>query len=165
MKKSPQQLHPKAGRPQRSFEEASSRTKRRKLTYIAQQHGTEELVLAAASSARTDQNPTLASVLKESIETPTRPGKLRRGMRDSAKLRKARTLTPDEALAVTVAADLTCRGYNVVRKMSNKVSASEVYPPYTQVLQAKKQCCPEQSQMSFSLPAFLRHRTWRKLHK
>ena len=136
------------GRPSTAYDEASGRSKRRRIKSTSEQHPTHELVMAAAHSARSDENPELAAVLKETVATPKRPQKLRQGMRDSARLKKSRSLTPDEALAVSVSADMTARGYSVVRKMTNKVSAIEVYPPYHKITDARKQCCPNQVNVS-----------------
>ena len=131
------------GRPSKSFDEAAPRSKRRRVAEISQQHTTCELVMAAARSAADDSNSQLSGVLKESISTPKRAEKLRQGLRDTAKLEASRTLSADEALAVTISADLSARGYNVVRKMTNKASAVEVFPPYHKVTEARAKCFPE----------------------
>ena len=59
--------------------------------------------MAAARSAAGDSNLELPSLLKESVETPKRAAKLRRGLNDSAKLENAR-----------------------LENMSNKISVNEI---------------------------------------
>lgn len=155
------------GRPSTPYDAVGERSKRRRAASTAEQHGTHELVMAAALSAKSDKDPELSAVLKETIATPTRPSKLRRGMRDSAKLREARTLTPDEALAVKVSADMSTKSYNIVRKMTNKVSAKEVYPSRYKVAEARQKCFPDEhikvtdNSAEVSLQAMLDHTTRR----
>ena len=130
------------GRPVIDYKELSARSKRRASRELSRAHHTEKLVQAAAQSARADGQSDLPYVLKKTMASPTRPSKIRRTIKEVAMRPKPECITPDMALAMSVASDLTVHGYNVVRSTARGAAKSNIFPSKHQVREAKQRCCP-----------------------
>lgn len=132
------------GRPSKDFAESSERSKRRKTEDLRQQTSTEELTFAASMSHRAAGNPAAADLIKQVTETPTRASKIKKKlvMSEKSEIRKH---TPTEALGILIDAELTKNQYEVIRDANKKV-----YPCYSLVKNAKKECYPAEDSIVVS---------------
>ena len=89
------------GRPQLKYSEKSERSKRRQAANLSmsEHNETNLLVQAASISARKQGQVDLAVVLKESIESPSRPSKIRKLYVDDVKA--PIVMSDEEALALS----------------------------------------------------------------
>lgn len=139
----------KPGRPASSFETVTDRTKRRKTEFLREIASGSELAFAASVNFRQEGHGNIAKAIHASI-SPT-----------SSKVLpdQNRRLTPTEALCTFLDADLTVHQYVIIRE-ADKVR----FPPYKQVLEAKKTCYPceeaiviNEKSIHVSLQALLDH--------
>ena len=63
---------------------------------------------------------------------------------------KPERVSPDEALAMCVSANLNQLAYLEVRKTAREKAKTEIFPSYTEVLQARKKCYPSADSMLFA---------------
>lgn len=125
------------GRPSKTFEELSERSKRRKTEEIRASIGDDVLVHAAQSVLQTTGHRTASKVLKDITSSPTRASKYRKAYSKVADSDEVPPLTPLQALQMFVEADLTRRQYEIVRATNPRH-----YPCYDLVLKAKQECYP-----------------------
>lgn len=123
------------GRPSKSFEDSSERTKRRKTEEIRSSVEPEVIVHAAQMILHTDGKRSASKVFKEITNSPTRASKYRKAYTKSNET--VVPLTPFQALKMFVEADLTKRQYEIIRA-TNKGH----YPCYELLLKAKQECYP-----------------------
>lgn len=135
----PEDSTKKTGRPQKSFEDLCDRSKRRKTKELREQVPVEELTYAAGVSQRTSGNTDASKIIKDIVASPTRATKIRKVIKTATKQAVIKKHTPEEALAIFVEGDFTRRQWEIIHK-SNK----SIYPCYSLVQMAKKQCYPDE---------------------
>ncbi|XP_049304258.1 uncharacterized protein LOC125776435 [Bactrocera dorsalis] len=137
------------GRPRLPFSAKSDFGKRKEAADLsAEKADTNLLVRAAATSARTQGDTDLAAVLKESMESPTRPSKMRKFVNEDPK--KPIPYSADEALAFLLEHNFSKEQYNAIRDGSKKRN-SDIYPHYNKIAAAKLKCRPEGIEASETL--------------
>ena len=130
------------GRPQLKYSEKSERSKRRQAANLSmsQHNETNMLVQAASISARKQGQVDLAVVLKESIESPSRPSKIRKLYVDDVKA--PIVMSDEEALAFLLENNFSKSQYCSIRTESKQRNAN-IYPPYDNILAIKSKCRPD----------------------
>lgn len=125
------------GRPSKSFDELSERSKRRKTEEIRATVVDDVIVHAAQTTLRVQGKRNASKILKEITNIPSRAHEYRKAVDKKGDKDSVTPLTPLQALTMFVEADLTRRQYEIIRN-TNKV----FYPPYYLLLQAKQECYP-----------------------
>ena len=125
------------GRPVVAFEESSERSKRRKTEYLRKNANLEELSYATQSSYFLSGKRNAAKIVKELTASPKRASRYRQAFYRKPE-KTVHTLTPFEALAMIVEADLSRKQYEVIRN-TNK----SIYPCYSLIQKAKLECYPQ----------------------
>lgn len=129
------------GRPKKSFEESSQRSKQRKISSILSEHSSEQVCLAAGSSLVKAGRRTAAQVLKLAIDTtPTRLKKMKL-VHDISSSITLRPYSPEEALGLIVDLGLTKEDY-ITMRLGAKERGADIYPSYHVIQEAKKKCYP-----------------------
>lgn len=153
----------KPGRPQKQFQELSERSKRRRTKDLRDQVPVDELTFAARVSHGTSGNTDTSKVLKEITASPNRATKVRSIISSAKKDKATMKYTPQEALALFVEGDFTRRQWELIQG-----ERKDVYPCYTIIQKAKKECYPDEkyikvTETSFEvdLQALLDHTTLR----
>ena len=139
-----------AGRHAKPYAEQSERSKRRASKELSKEHDATKLIKAAHQKSRAEGKTDLSFVLKQAAASPSRPRKMRRALRQSTSSKSATCATPNKALAMCVASDLTVHGYQVVRNAAHDAAQIHVFPSYHKVRSAKKECYPMTTEMEFS---------------
>lgn len=136
-----------AGRPRLSFSDKSVRGKRRDASELSQStsHQSDLLVLAASTAARKKGDFDLAAILKKTVESPSRPSKIRKSLENN--LKSPIRLTPAEALAFLLEHNFTKDQYCAIRNES-KVRNCDIYPHYNEVAAEKLKCRPQAIELS-----------------
>ncbi|CAH0552735.1 unnamed protein product [Brassicogethes aeneus] len=135
----------RSGRPHKTFSECTERTKRKKTDEIRSFVVKEVIVHAAQVELNKSGQRDAAAILKDITTTsPTRVTKYKRALSESRSVKPA-SLTPLQALAMFIEADLTRRQYEVVRN-TNK----DFYPCYSLIQKAKRECYPPQEECRVS---------------
>ncbi|CAH1099302.1 unnamed protein product [Psylliodes chrysocephalus] len=162
----PEKLTQKPGRPSKTFEELCDRSKRRKTKELREQVPVEELTYAAGVSQRVSGHSDASKIIKEIIASPTRAAEIRKVITTVSKQTTVKKHTPAEALAIFVEGDFTRRRWEIIHR-SNK----SIYPCYSLIQKAKKECYPDEASMCVTetcsevrLQALLDH-TVLRLHK
>lgn len=134
------------GRPSTSFQEASSRTKRRKAASLRDNHDVQELLCASEMSLRASGNRDAAKVVKDiTTGSPSTASKYR----SSLSKNEETELSADAALALLVEQKLTKGQYKGLRSVSLQ-QGCKLYPSYNSVLQAKQYCYPPKSDVKIT---------------
>lgn len=108
------------GRPRKLFGDSSERTKRRKTEEIRSNVEEDVIVHAAQIELRKSGKRNASDILKEITSTsPTRATKYKRAFSETRK-EETCPLTPLQALAMFVEADLTRRQYEIIRNTNKK---------------------------------------------
>lgn len=125
------------GRPSKPFSELSERSKRRKTEQVRTTVDDEVIIHAAQTTLRERGKRDASQILKNITNSPTRAGKYKKAFEPKYCQQEIRPLTPQEALAMFVEADLTKRQYEVIRSRNKAL-----YPCYNLVIKAKQDCYP-----------------------
>lgn len=132
------------GRPAKSFEDLSERSKRRKTEEIRATLKHDVIIHAAQSVLQNTGQRNASKVLKEITNSPTRASKYRSAYskvnNDDDMLPP---LTPLQALQMFVEADLSRRQYEIIRATNPKH-----FPCYDLLLKAKQECYPPEESMN-----------------
>lgn len=130
-----------SGRPRMQFAEMSDRSKRRVAAELSKStaNDTDLLMQASVMSARKSNKKDLVAVIKKTIETPTRPTKIRKMLLKSDK--RPVVLTDEEALAFFLENKFTKKQYCNIR-LECKHRNTDIYPSYMRLLAAKSSCRP-----------------------
>jgi hypothetical protein len=131
------------GKPKKSWDESSSRTKRRATQMLTEQLASEpipKLLKSVQFTAKKEGEKDLAFILAEAMKSPSRPSKIASKIRDKISFRK---YTPEEALALIIDGDLTVDSYNRLRDGA-KSHGIDLYPRYAEVLASKAKCRPSE---------------------
>lgn len=126
----------RSGRPIKTFESSSERTKRRK-TEELRGADLEILTRATQSKLYSTGKRDASLVLKEINVSPRRASKIKKAY---FKKDDVKTLSTFEALAMIVEAGLTRRQYNIIRATNKKI-----YPCYSLIQKTKLECYPDVS--------------------
>lgn len=132
----------KVGRPKKDFMLLSDRSKRRKIEKLRKKATHDEILYAARMTQRSSGNKDVSRIIKDITSTPTRASKYRKVVARAQK-NVVKKHTPSEALSIFVEADLTKRQYEIIYS-SNK----NVYPCYSLLQQAKKECYPKEESIN-----------------
>ena len=135
--------HSSSFRQRPSFSDLSERSKRRRSMEVASEHEAEELLKAAGQRARKEKKHDLAYLATEAGTSPGRPKKIRTAYRE--KCDSADTVgsfSPDEALAMMVAGNMSKESYRLFARRTNEKTKSKVYPSYDRVLEARSAAIP-----------------------
>lgn len=128
------------GRREKPWTEKAIRTKRTASSKLVQTCHIEQLLSAAASSARAIRNFSLAFVLSTLISEPSIAVSVESFLKKQTQ--KAVTgLSENEALAYLISSGSTQRTYQNTRNIALQCNAN-VFPSYKKVLLAKKKCYP-----------------------
>lgn len=128
----------RSGRPQKSFDDVSERSKRRKTETIRREMTSEELTFATHVKLRCEGKADASNMIKNLTKSPNRANKYRKALIQSQK-QQIQQLTPVEALSMFVEAGLSRKQYEIIRNFNKKI-----YPCYTLLQKAKKDCYPVQ---------------------
>lgn len=124
------------GRPKKPFDMSSDRSKLRKTKELRSSTSCYELLFAAQTQLQVAGKRDAAQVLKNIETTPTRAKKYKKAYARSL-LESTSQITPLQALAMFIEAGLSRYQYEVVRQ-----SKKGLYPCYSVLQRAKKQCYP-----------------------
>lgn len=138
----------KPGRPVKEFHELSERSKRRRTEELRAQIPVEELTFAACVSQCTSGNLDTSKIIKEITSTPTRAKKFR-NIISTKKDHVVRKYTPQEALSLFVEGNFTRSQWNLLQG-----ERKEIYPCYSLVQKAKKECYPDESKITVTETSF-----------
>lgn len=129
--------HPGPGRPRKSFEESSERSKRRRTEDLRSNVEDGSIILHAAQLQLSTMGKRDAStILKNIVSSPTRATRYKKGI-DAPKCANHSRLSPMEALKMFIDADLSQRQYEIIRQTNKKF-----FPCYSLIQEAKKECYP-----------------------
>lgn len=113
-------------------------------------------------SQRYSENTDVAKVIKEITVTPTRAKKYRKVYNSTLKKVTVKKFTPQEALALFVEGDFSRKQWELIQSKNKNI-----YPCYSIIQQAKKDCYPEQESIQVTettaeiqLQALLDHTTY-----
>lgn len=123
------------GRPMKSFEDSSERSKRRKTEELRGNFEKDIIIHAAKVELGKSGKKDASNVLKDITSTPTRATKYKKAFYLTKSSKKQHSLTPMQALQMFVDADLTQGQYEIIRK-TNK----NFFPCYSVVQRAKNKC-------------------------
>lgn len=129
------------GRPTKDFQEASSSTKKRKISPLVENYSTEELMFAAERSLRLSGQRDTAKIVQEVSETSSKTAAKIKKVWKSPAMQPIK-YTPEEALALFIDGHFTKHTY-ILMQSGAKARHANIYPPYHTILQAKKDCYPE----------------------
>lgn len=132
-------------RQKKEFSATSSSTKKRRTKLLLTTHSPEELVHAAQTSFVKKGKRNVAAVLKKVVSSS--PRSIRTIKKMKTKIPEMRPYTPPEALALFINAKLTVAQYKEIKKGA-KLRNCDIYPAYDKLLQAKKECYPENIKIS-----------------
>lgn len=126
------------GRPFKSFDTSSDRSKRRKTEEIRKTFTADELAYATQMSLRSTGNLEAAKVVKDvSSTSPTRAAKYVTAFQSKME----ETFTPDEALSLMLESKISKQAYQTTRNEAKK-KGCKLFPSYKHVEKAKKMCYP-----------------------
>ena len=112
------------GRPKKSFEDSSTKTRKRKIQHLLQEYDVQELSLATQLSVRASGKRDAASLIQEvSAASPTRATGYKKARKRSAK-REQRPYTPEEALALFISNGFTVQTYKNIQQESKDIEDS-----------------------------------------
>lgn len=131
-----------AGRPKKSFDESSFKTKKRRVEELVQSRSASELTTAAEVANRLSGHRNIAKAIRN-ISESSDDKMPKKGICDDG----ARQLTSDEALAYYIDSKATSHSYKQTRKWSMK-AGHQVFPSYYSVAKSKMACCPSEEHIS-----------------
>ena len=131
------------GRPEKPWDEASDRSKRRKVQLLKENNNT--LALATAAIGRSKNSPgqnALGAVIMESVKDAQK-------VRDSldAVDKLPVMMSAEDALALKMQCDLSDGQYQLLRNASKKQNA-DIFPTLHSILTAKSACYPDMTEIT-----------------
>ncbi|CAH0563057.1 unnamed protein product [Brassicogethes aeneus] len=129
------------GRPHKSFGESSDRSQREKTKIVANSLCSPQIRRLAQSTLQYKGKRIAAKMVGEIFDTPEQAQTIKKAL-FKLETKKPIAMTSDEALAHMLDNDLTKQQYLNVR-LTTKQRNADIFPPYDQVLEAKKRCYPE----------------------
>lgn len=134
------------GRPKKSFEECSLRTKQRNVQTLVNNVSPEQLSYAAESSLVKTGRRKTAKVIKLALEAS--PKSLRK-MQHVKETPLLQNYSPEEALALIINTNLTKEHYINIQRGA-KTRGANIYPAYNTISEVKKKCYPNNISISES---------------
>lgn len=132
------------GRPTKTFDESSARSKRRKCQLLYNSSSISELSETTSYAFRKIGNEDTAKLVKEAANsTPTRGKKIRDVWKENKNSLKPSMMSPEVALSLIIACSLSKFQYNMLRKNA-KEHNHDLYPSYDQLLVEKVNAYPKQ---------------------
>lgn len=135
------------GRPSKSFEEGSVRTKRRRVQPIVAKTTPELLCAAAQASLTKSGKRTAAQMVNLALTTSPRRYKRIKKIHDAPKTSGITPYSPEEALAFIIDSDMGKEDY-IHMQRGAKSRGANIYPAYNVIAQTKKQCYPNNIKIS-----------------
>lgn len=126
------------GRKSKLFSESSDVVKRRKTKQLRSKISADELLFAGQMKSRQEGESSKAKELLKVIQSSPKEPK-------SSLNKSYISYTDDEALALIISNKLTKRQYMAIR-LGAKIKNVNLYPPYGNILEAKKRCYPENAE-------------------
>lgn len=155
----------KGGRPKKSFEESSHRTKLRRVKPLTSSFSQGHLVHATELSFRKSGKRNAAYLLKQIVSSPKRATKIKK--RFTSPEKHYIPSLPEEALNLMVRMNLTKNEYQIMRDEA-KMRGVNIYPPYNKIREAKQKCYPDKESVTITdtsaeikLQALVDHTTMR----
>ena len=134
------------GRPKKSFEESSLRSKQRNVQTLVKNITPEQLSYAAESSLVKSGRRKTAKVIKLALEAS--PKSLNK-MESVKKTPLQQKYSSEEALALIIDTDLTKEHYIKIQRGA-KTRGANIYPAYNAISEVKKTCYPNNIKISES---------------
>ncbi|XP_076545847.1 uncharacterized protein LOC143305586 [Osmia lignaria lignaria] len=129
----------RSGRPSKSFEESSDRTKRRKTAVLRSTTNTDELVFSAQMKLQSSGKRSASTILKEITNSPERAKKYKTAYSIfQHRSNETLQLSSLKALSMFVEAGLSKHQYLIIRKSNHLF-----YPSYNKLLKEKLNCYPQ----------------------
>lgn len=135
--------HVESGRPSADFDSLSLRSKRRRTKSIRKEYCTESLTFATKMSLKASGKLEASKLIKEVASSSTDEVKKFKKISEQD---KEHTLSGNEALSLLIENKLSKRQYQGLRSVSIDKNCN-LYPPYNLVLESKKKCYPNDSQI------------------
>ncbi|KAL4710844.1 hypothetical protein ACJJTC_016128 [Scirpophaga incertulas] len=133
---------PNVGRPKKTFENSSIKSKRRKAKRLIETYDHEELTLAVQMSTRACGKRDTAALIKKVAEaSPKRAKTYKSRLQIIEADPKLRPYTNDEALALFISNKFTVQQYKNMQQEA-KERGFNLYPSYDSILKAKQNCHP-----------------------
>lgn len=133
------------GRPTKTFDESSARSKRRKCQLLYNSSSLSELSETTSYAFRKIGNEDTAKLVEEAANsTPTRGKKIRDVWKENKNTLKPSMMSPEVALSLIIDCSLSKFQYNMLRKNA-KEHNHDLYPSYDQLLVEKVNAYPKQS--------------------
>lgn len=129
------------GRPQKDFVSSSTKTKRRRIQHLLETSSREEISMATEVQLRKEGKKDSAAIVKELCLFSPRRGTVLKKARKYLESSKPVGLSPDQALALMVDANLSTHQYRTIREQVKGIN-KKIYPPYYTVKAAKQLCYP-----------------------
>ncbi|KAI4465067.1 aspartyl/lysyl-trna synthetase [Holotrichia oblita] len=129
------------GRPAKSFEESSLRTKRRVMKALVSESSPELLCSAARASLTKSGKRTAAKLVSLALTTSPRRYKRMKNIHDTPSYSALKPYSPEEALALIIDSSMGKEDYIHWQKGA-KSRGANIYPPYNVIAQTKRQCYP-----------------------
>lgn len=130
------------GRPQKTFEDCSKKTKKRKIKHLVQEYSQGQLSYAAELSVRASGKRDAASLIQEvASSSPRRATSYKKTRKRVLMRNEQRPYTPEEALAFFVSNHLTVQTYKNMQQEA-KERGFNLYPSYDKVARVKIDCYP-----------------------
>lgn len=129
----------KRGRPELRFEECGPRAQKNKVRNLVHCTSEKQLLTATEMKLRKEGKRELAIGVREIASSSTEGTSLKKARK--AQNQKSDTLTPDQALAMMIDAQLSTYQYNIIRNQIKPFNKN-LYPPYYKVKLAKQLCYP-----------------------
>ena len=125
------------GRPRKSWEETSDRTKRQRVASLADNEP-QVLALAAAQSVRQNSKADHAIAIKKSFASEENLVKAKQGIQKQEPVQ----MVPETALALKVHCNLSDDQYQMIKNAS-KTQFADIYPSLHKIFDVKQKCYPE----------------------
>lgn len=131
--------HLNAGRPEKSFEDASERSKRRKTEELRKSDSPNKIIYAAQMELRATGQRHASNILKEISENQDRAHEYVKAVKCPKTIQPQ--ICPEEALKMFVKANLTATQYEIIRETTGNL------PCYSVLQKHKKACYPPQESL------------------
>ena len=154
------------GRKSLDFEHCSEQTKRLKTAYLRENFSPQELAFAAQMGYRKQNELNASKVIKSVYEEPSKAKDYSSAL--LAQDNSYSKLSPDQAVSLLIEGKFTRFQYALLKKQAEDCNCF-MYPSYDKVLQAKKNCYPENISVSegiaeVPLQSLLNHTGQRLIH-
>lgn len=137
------------GRPSKSFEDSTTRSKRRKTEPLREKHSAVELLYAAATQFRSEGDEQVAKLLQILCNSPRTAADILDAYNRSGAYTLPVKVSPEKGVSLIIEADLSKAQYLLVRSVVKEHHA-DVFPSYDAVLEAKQKAYPSPDSVKVS---------------